>query len=78
MITNSGDTAVLSLWEIYDFVEAESQEGHIQLHPLTPSVVNYAPLSDSDTISLDYNKRLHYLTDDLIPNYLVNNFRNNN
>lgn len=71
MIINSADIAPLSLWEIYEFVEIQSQNGVINISPLTPSVIRYRDVVESDGVSLDYKKKLHYLTEDLISQFLT-------
>lgn len=71
MITNSGDIAPLSLWEIYEFLEIETTTGVLELSPQSPSVIKYRDVVESDEVSLEYNKRLHYLTEDMIAQFLT-------
>lgn len=70
MITNSGDISPLSLWEIYEIVGVDAVTEDLKLFPQAPSVIKYVDVVESDEFSLDYNKRLHYLTEDLIAQFL--------
>jgi len=70
MITNSGDITPLSLWEIYEIAGVDAVTQELNLFPQSPSVIKYADAVESDDVSLDYNKRLHYLNEDLIAHFL--------
>lgn len=71
MITNAGDISLLSLWEIFDILEINTTTGLLELNPLSPSIIQYKNVVESDEVSLDYNKRLHYLSNDLISSFLT-------